>query len=464
MVTMGRRALWLRWVALVTLGELTGFVVPAVAGIWVAQRSPGVQLTILTTAGLFEGAMLGLAQAAVLHRRLKGFRSRAWVVATSLGAAAAWFLGTLPAATHDRWASWPVVWVVGSAAVLAVALLCTIGAAQALVMPRDKSYAAAWVGWTALGWCAGLAAFTAAAPPLWHEGQSFWFGVLVGLGAAMVMALVMASVTGLGAVRLVAAPTRSANRRGRQLVSSLVGAPVNDVSGQRLGTVDDIVADLAVDLDPVPVLGLVIRSAHGQRTVVPWRSVTVPPGEARFAVGEQPDPFVESGLGPSELLVRRDVLDSPVITADPPRRTRVSDVLVDIGAAGASVIGVDLSPQGFLSRFTRRRSSVDLPTVPLSRVHLTSRRGHAAQLAAPQALVLHLSADDMAEVLTRSSITHAREILGAADPALREDAVQLLHPHIRARVAGHGSPPRRTRRLNGWRIHRPRAHSSPDET
>jgi hypothetical protein len=47
---------------------------------------------------------------------------------------------------------------------------------------------------------------------------------------------------------------------------------------------------------------------------------------------------------------------------------------------------------------------------------------------------------------------------------LREDAVQLLHPHIRARVAGHGSPPRRTRRLNGWRIHRPRAHSSPDET
>ena len=285
MVTMGRRALWLRWVALVTLGELTGFVVPAVAGIWVAQRSPGVQLTILTTAGLFEGAMLGLAQAAVLHRRLKGFRSRAWVVATSLGAAAAWFLGTLPAATHDRWASWPVVWVVGSAAVLAVALLCTIGAAQALVMPRDKSYAAAWVGWTALGWCAGLAAFTAAAPPLWHEGQSFWFGVLVGLGAAMVMALVMASVTGLGAVRLVAAPARSANRRGRQLVSSLVGAPVNDVSGQRLGTVDDIVADLAVDLDPVPVLGLVIRSAHGQRTVVPWRSVTAPPGRGPVRCG-----------------------------------------------------------------------------------------------------------------------------------------------------------------------------------
>src|SRR3954453_5081808 len=107
----GRRALWLRWVALVTLGELTGFVVPAVAGVWVAQRSPGVQVTILMTAGLSEGAMLGLAQAAVLDRRLTGFRDLAGVAPPSPGAAAAWFLGILPAATHDRWASWPVVWV-----------------------------------------------------------------------------------------------------------------------------------------------------------------------------------------------------------------------------------------------------------------------------------------------------------------------------------------------------------------
>ena len=69
------------------------------------------------------------------------------------------------------------------------------------------------------------------------------------------------------------------------------------------------------------------------------------PRQARFADGEQPEPFEDSGLGPCELLVRRDVLDSPVITADPPRRTRVSDVLVDIGVAEARVVGVDLSPR-----------------------------------------------------------------------------------------------------------------------
>ena len=169
--------------------------------------------------------MLGLAQAAVLHRRLKGFRSRAWVVATSLGAAAAWFLGMLPSTTHDRWVILASGLGRGIRCRPGVALLCTIGAAQALVLPRDSRTQLAWVGWTALGWCAGLAAFTAAAPPLWHEGQSFWFGLVVGLGAAMVMALAMASVTGLGAVRLVAAPTRSANRRGRQLVSVPRGEP-----------------------------------------------------------------------------------------------------------------------------------------------------------------------------------------------------------------------------------------------
>lgn len=464
MVTMGRRALWLRWVALVTLGEVTGFTVSTLAGIWAAQRPAGVQLTILTAAGLFEGAMLGLAQAAVLHRRLRGLRRSAWVVATSLGGAVAWFLGTLPAATHDRWVSWPLGWVIAAATVLAAALLCTIGTAQALVLPKNTSYALAWVGWTALGWCAGLAAFSAVAPPLWHEGQSFWFGLVVGLAAAIVMAVVMAAVTGVGAVRLVAAPA-STDRRGRQFVTSLAGTPIYDGAGHQLGTVDDIVADLASGLDPVPVNALVIRSARGRRSVVPWRSVIAPPGQARFATGEQPAPFEDSGLGPCELLVGRDVLDSPVITADPPRRTRVSDVLVDIGVAEARVVGVDLSPGRVLRRFAGRPLPVETPTVPLSRVHLASHRGHAAQLATPQAMVRNLAADDMAEVLTRASVTHARQILSSADRAVREEAMRLLHPVVRARVAGGGPPPRRARRLNGWRLHRPGRHpSSTDES
>jgi hypothetical protein len=136
----------------------------------------------------------------------------------------------------------------------------------------------------------------------------------------------------------------------------------------------------------------------------------------------------------------------------------VSDVVVEIGTAGARVIGVDLTPSGIARRFTGRAPTAPPRALPLSQVHLVSAHGHAAQLAAPDPAVLELPADGMAEVLTRLPVAHAREILRAADGRVREDAVRLLHPRVRARVTGTAGPPRRMRRLSGWRLHRPGTH------
>lgn len=206
---MGRRALWLRWLVLVSSGELAGFSLVAAVGIWSRDMSAGAQLAMLPLAGLFEGAALGLAQAVVFRRCLPGFRAPAWVVATSLAAAVAWFLGMLPSTTHETWSAWSPVWVVVSSGVLGTALLASIGTGQALVLPRGVRRPAAWVGWTALGWSAGLTAFTAVASPLWHEGQALWATVLIGLAGGLAMALAMAVVTGVGAVQLVGATASS---------------------------------------------------------------------------------------------------------------------------------------------------------------------------------------------------------------------------------------------------------------
>jgi hypothetical protein len=277
------------------------------------------------------------------------------------------------------------------------------------------------------------------------------------------MAVVMAAVTGIGVVRFVA----RGHRRGpgavedqrQHLFSLLLGAAVHDESGRHLGWVSDLVVDLARDLDRVPVTRVVIGGRH--RAVAPWPLVSHR-GNEEFTISGRPVAFADSRLGVTELLLRRDVLDSPVITADPPRRTRVSDVVVEAGPAGAWVTGVDVSPAGFLRRLLGSPSpAAALPSVPLSRVHLLSRRGHATQLAVPGAMVRLLSAEDMAEVLTRAPVGHARDILLTADQAVREDAVPLLHPDVRSRVTGSGDPTRRTRRLSGWRLHRPgTAHRS----
>ncbi len=62
---------------------------------------------------------------------------------------------------------------------------------------------------TALAWLLGLGVFLAVATPLWRPGQPVPVAVAVGLVAGALMAVVMASVTGLGLVHLLARTARA---------------------------------------------------------------------------------------------------------------------------------------------------------------------------------------------------------------------------------------------------------------
>lgn len=58
-------------------------------------------LFIVIVGSLFEGALVGYAQAQVLAPRLPRLRRQRWTWATALGAGIAWVLGLLPAAVGD---------------------------------------------------------------------------------------------------------------------------------------------------------------------------------------------------------------------------------------------------------------------------------------------------------------------------------------------------------------------------
>src|SRR3954468_5217456 len=124
---MQRGLLWRRWLLYVAAGEVAGFLVPATVGLLALDASPVAQLLLLPAAGLVEGAVLGFAQATVLRGERTGIDLRAWVVATSIAASVAWFLGMLPSSTHDTWSTWPTPWVVAAGVLLGAALLSSIG-------------------------------------------------------------------------------------------------------------------------------------------------------------------------------------------------------------------------------------------------------------------------------------------------------------------------------------------------
>jgi Ca2+-transporting ATPase len=156
----------------------------------------------MVLAGAGEGAVLGLAQGSVVRRQLPGLSSRDWTARTSAAAAVAWALGMAPSSLGDTVQRWsPAVQVIVMAPA-AVALLLAIGAAQWTVLRRHVAGAAAWIGWTALGWLAGLGLFLAVATPLWRPGQGVALVAGIGVLAGFLMAVTMAAVTGWGLLRL----------------------------------------------------------------------------------------------------------------------------------------------------------------------------------------------------------------------------------------------------------------------
>ncbi|MHC1557876.1 hypothetical protein ACR9E3_02910 [Actinomycetospora sp. C-140] len=198
------RSLLARWIPVVTLAELAGFALPAVVGVLTAPAPASDAVPALVGAGVVEGMLLGAGQALVLRRVLPRLSARRWIGATASGAALAYLLGLLPSTVSPVAATWPAAVLVLLAVPLGVLLLASIGGAQWLELRRHVDRAGWWVAVTALAWLLGLGVFLAVATPLWQPGQTVLVSVLVGLAAGALMALVMATVTGLGLVRLLA--------------------------------------------------------------------------------------------------------------------------------------------------------------------------------------------------------------------------------------------------------------------
>ncbi|MDP4510072.1 nitroreductase/quinone reductase family protein [Nonomuraea turcica] len=200
---------WWRWTRAVTLGEIAGFTVPAMAGAWVAAPGwgmlgigPLLQAAVIILAGGVEGTLLGLAQAYALRTTLPAVATRDWVRATVQGAAIAWAIGALPIVLGERMLSWPPV-VLG---LLGLTLVAAMGLLQWRLLRRHIREAYWWVAATAGSWLVALGVFALVTTPLWQEGQPAWLVVAIGVLGGAAMAATVAALTGAALVRLLARP------------------------------------------------------------------------------------------------------------------------------------------------------------------------------------------------------------------------------------------------------------------
>jgi hypothetical protein len=186
-----------RWITVTVLGEAIGFggAMAVGRGVFTLVGEPGpgplaelFMLGLSATAGLVEGACLGLAQWLVLRRVFPRLPLRHWVIFTAVGAALAWVIG-MGAGSHAPAMDPPPMVLVAIIMAAGLVLGALLGAAQALALRRHVAGVGPWIFASALGWMIGLLfAFVGVALTPEPGASIFNIAVMIACGAAMAIA------------------------------------------------------------------------------------------------------------------------------------------------------------------------------------------------------------------------------------------------------------------------------------
>lgn len=234
------------------------------------------------------------------------------------------------------------------------------------------------------------------------------------------------------------------------LLSQMIQRDVLDSDGRVVGRFADLTADLGRQDTAILVDGLLVRRRRAPDVLLPWSAVAgfrhkEATGLHRgFVLACKADDLtafevrsIADALEGSEILVRRDVLDTQVVDVVGQRLARVADVvLARIPGNGLELVGVDVGVGGVLRRLGlgSLATRVGKNLIAFSDVHLASERGHVVQLGAPRSAVHHLDARGLAALVTKLDTESATEILAARGAGAAADAIRAAHPVVGERV------------------------------
>jgi CBS domain-containing protein len=224
-------------------------------------------------------------------------------------------------------------------------------------------------------------------------------------------------------------------------LSLLVGGGLRDASGEKLGRVDDLIVRLGEDEYP-PVSGIV-ASVAGRQVFVPTELVgEITPHEVRLS-RERLD-LQHFRRRPSEVLLRKDVLDRQLINVDGARLVRANEIEIARIDGWYRVVGVDVSLRGLVRRLVprplARRVSLgrflDWASVEPFTGHVPSVR-----LRVPHPKLARLHPAQLADLVEAASHREGEEIIAAvaADPELEADVFEELGDQHQREFAEHRS-------------------------
>ncbi|MGA9285828.1 MAG: CBS domain-containing protein [Solirubrobacteraceae bacterium] len=214
-------------------------------------------------------------------------------------------------------------------------------------------------------------------------------------------------------------------------LSALVGGPLRDSDGERLGRVEDVIVRLGGVGYP-PITGFLVKVAGRTSYLGADRVSAIEDGVILRKAKLDLRHFERRE---EEVLLKRDVLDRQLINVDGARLVRANEIeLADI-AGSWRVVGVDTGPRGGLRRLLPRPlgqriatgdfldwASVEpfvghVPTVRLRVPHPKLAKLHPAQIA------------DLVEAASRREGEEIIQAVGEDDRELEADVFEELDDH-----------------------------------
>ncbi|HLM58497.1 MAG TPA: CBS domain-containing protein [Pyrinomonadaceae bacterium] len=218
-------------------------------------------------------------------------------------------------------------------------------------------------------------------------------------------------------------------------LSQLLGRPVRDAGGERVGILKDVIVRLGEDHPPVT--GVVVRS--GRRNIFLPRAqlARLDEHDARlntYVLDRHPFERREG-----EVLLARDVLDKQLIDVDGKRVVRVNDVQLIPAAGEWRVTGADVSLAGLWRRLTPHNflgTNRPVEVIDWADVGYLATDAATVQLKSSRDKLARLHPVEIARLAEALSYHHGSEIIEALDDETAAETLEEMPPEDQARIIG----------------------------
>lgn len=217
-------------------------------------------------------------------------------------------------------------------------------------------------------------------------------------------------------------------------LSQILGRPIQDVEGEKVATIKDIVVRYGEE-DYPPIVGVMARYLRRDFFIRRIQIAKLNEHGVKLNIDVLDlRPFVRRK---GEILLAKDVLDKQLIDIDGKRVVRVNDVQIIEVADRWHVTGADVSLQGFLRRlmpqgFYGKRA---VEVIDWSDVgYLATESDSVVQLKSSKDKLSRLHPVEIAQLAESLSPIHRTEIVGSLDDEIAADTLEEMSTENQARI------------------------------